>query len=95
MVFKTKFYTLAVYIFMRYNFAMIKIRLRERLWDRKRTMYWLSKQAGVRYATVWNMGRGRTDRLSLDALDRICEALECQPGDLLTRVSRSEARKPN
>jgi putative transcriptional regulator len=71
---------------------MIKLRLRELLEERGQTLYWLWKQTGVRWATIWQMGKGDVARLNIDALDRICEALECQPGDLLVRVE-SVARK--
>jgi putative transcriptional regulator len=72
---------------------MIQIRLNELLEQKGRTLYWLSQQSGVRYATIWNLSRGEVGRLSIDALDRICEALDCQPGDLLIRVAKSKARK--
>jgi putative transcriptional regulator len=72
---------------------MIDIRLNELLEEKGRTLYWLAKQSGVRYATVWNLSRGEVGRLSVDALDRICEVLECQPGDLLIRVADKKARK--
>ena len=72
---------------------MIKIRLNELLKSKGRTLYWLAKQAGVRYATIWNLSRGKVGRLNIDALDRICEALDCQPGDLLVRVTESKRRK--
>ena len=72
---------------------MIKVRLGEMLDERGRTVYWLWKQTGVRYATVWQMSRGEIARLNLESLDRICEALECQPGDLLVRVEGPKQRK--
>ena len=56
-------------------------------------MYWLWKQSGVRYATILNLTRGQSRKLSLDALDRICEALECQPGDLLVRETKTKRLK--
>jgi putative transcriptional regulator len=76
-----------------YSYTMIQIRLNELLEQKGRTLYWLSQQAGVRYATIWNLSRGEVGRLSIDALDRICEALECQPGDLLIRVADKKPRK--
>jgi putative transcriptional regulator len=72
---------------------MIKIRLRERLEERERTLYWLSMQSGVRYATVWKLSRGEVGRLNLDVLDRICETLDCQPGDLLVRETKTKSKK--
>jgi putative transcriptional regulator len=72
---------------------MIKLQLSEVLAEREQTLYWLWKQTGVRWATIWQIGNGKVSRLNLDALDRICEALDCQPGDLLVRVERRKARK--
>lgn len=72
---------------------MIKIQVGEMLEERERTLYWLSMQSGVRYATIWKLSRGEVGRLNLDALDRICEALECQPGDLLVRETKTKSRK--
>ena len=78
---------------MVYTTVMIKFRLDELLKERGQTIYWLWKETGIRYATVWQMGKGDVARLNLDALDRVCEALECQPGDLLVRVESRKARK--
>ena len=72
---------------------MIKILIPDLLKDRDCTLYWLAKRSGVRYATIWNLSRGNADRLRIDTLDRICEALECQPGDLLVRVAETKSRK--
>lgn len=72
---------------------MIKFQLSEILEERQRTLYWLWKQTGIRYATVWQMGQAEVVRLNIDTLDRICEALECQPGDLLIRVEGRKKRK--
>lgn len=72
---------------------MIKLCLNEILEKRGRTLYWLWKQTGIRYATVWQIGKGDVARLNLDVLDRICESLECQPGDLLQRVEGPKRRK--
>lgn len=78
---------------MVYSPGMIKFRLNELLEERRQTVYWLWKQTGIRYATVWQMGKGEVSRLNVEALDRVCEALECQPGDLLVRVETSKRRK--
>lgn len=72
---------------------MIRVRLSELLDERGQTLYWLWKQTGIRYATIWQMGKGNVARLNMDTLDRVCEALECQPGDLLVRVKRKARKK--
>jgi len=72
---------------------VIKIRLNEILQERGRTLYWLFTQSGVRYATIWKLSRGEVGRLNLNALDRICEALDCRPGDLLVKEGKSKSSK--
>jgi putative transcriptional regulator len=71
---------------------MIKLRLNELLEEKDRTMYWLSKQSGVRYATIFNLCKGDAAKLRIETLDRICEALNCQPGDLLVREADSKRK---
>lgn len=72
---------------------MINIQLNEILEAKGHTLYWLAKQTDVRYATIWNLSRGQVGRLSMDVLDRICAVLDCQPGDLLVRVTETKRRK--
>jgi len=78
---------------MVYRFVVIKLKLNEVLEERGKTLYWLWKLTGIRYATIWQMGKGEVARLNLDVLDRICEVLECQPGDLLVRVEGRKKRR--
>ena len=59
----------------------IKIELEQLLAGR--SLYWLSQQTGVRWATIAAMAKGRAQRVDLEALSAICVALECEPGDLL------------
>ena len=70
---------------------MIKIEL-EKLLD-GRSLYWLSQETGIRWATLAAMNNGKAQRLNLEDVDLICAALECQPGDLLVKVERRKARK--
>ena len=70
---------------------MIQIQLEKLLEDR--TLYWLSQQTGVRWATLSDMASGKAKRLDLEALDAICGALECEPGDLLVRIERRKQKR--
>ena len=72
---------------------MIKLRLAELLAEREKTIYWLSKETGIRYATLWQMNKGEVDRISTGALDLICDVLDCELGDLLVRVSDRKLKK--
>ena len=70
---------------------MIKIELEKLL--ESRSLYWLSKETGIRWATLSAMVNGKAQRLNLEDLDLICDALECVPGDLLVRADRKKGRK--
>lgn len=85
-------YPLHVHIRLWYNQRVIELRLSEILEKRGRTAYWLAQETGIRYASIWQMSKGDTSRLHIETLDRICEALDCQPGDLLVRVETPKTR---
>lgn len=70
---------------------MIKIELEKLL--NGRSLYWLSQQTGIRWATLAAMQEGKAQRLNVEDLDLICDALECQPGDLFTKVERKTRKK--
>jgi len=70
---------------------MIKIELEKLL--EGRSLYWLSQATGIRWATLNAMANGKAQRLNLEDIDLICDALECAPGDLLTKVERKPRKK--
>ena len=65
--------------------SVIKIRLNEILEERGRTLYWLSQETGIRYATLWHMSRDEVSLLNLKTLDAVCTTLNVKPGDLLVQ----------
>jgi putative transcriptional regulator len=70
---------------------MIKIELEKLL--EGRSLYWLSQQTGIRWATLAAMQNGAAQRLNLEDIDLICDALECQPGALISKVDGKKRRK--
>jgi putative transcriptional regulator len=58
-----------------------------------RSLYWLSQETGIRWATLAAMANGKAQRLNIDDLDAICAALDCEVGDLLVRVERKARKK--
>ena len=77
---------------------MIEIRIDELLEARGRTFYWLAKETGIGHTSLWRLRHEQAKSISFDRLERICRALECEPGDLLTLVADTQAstreRKP-
>jgi putative transcriptional regulator len=62
---------------------IIKVPIDDLLEERGRSFYWLSKQTGVSYTTLWRLKKGKALGINFVTLEKICEVLECEPGDLL------------
>ena len=63
---------------------MITIKLNDVLESKGKTVYWLSRVAGIPHVTVWNLSKKETQAsINLSVLSRICAALECEPSYLL------------
>lgn len=62
---------------------MIEIRIEQLLDERDKTFYWLAKQTGIGYTSLWRLRHEEAKTISFNYLERICRALECEPGDLL------------
>lgn len=61
----------------------IEVRIDELLEVRGRSFYWLSKQTGVSHTTLWRLKKGKALGINFITLEKICQALECEPGDVL------------
>jgi putative transcriptional regulator len=66
---------------------MLELRIEQLLEEREKTFYWLAKQTGIGYTSLWRLRHGEAKGISYDFLERICRALECEPGDLLVLVN--------
>ncbi len=62
---------------------MIETRIDELLEERGRTFYWLAKETGISHTTLWRLKKGKALGINFGTLEGICQALECQPGDVL------------
>ena len=62
---------------------MIIIRLDVMLAKRKMTLTELSEQVGITLANLSILKTGRAKAVKLETLNKICQVLQCQPGDLL------------
>lgn len=66
---------------------MIEIRVDEILDDHGRTFYWLAKETGISHTTLWRLKKGKALGINFDTLEKLCGALKCQPGDVLSLAS--------
>ncbi len=65
---------------------MIKFKVKVLLAMREMTQKELAERTGIRPPTVSAICTGTVKHLPVDALDKICKVLDCQPGDLLEYV---------
>lgn len=52
----------------------------------------LSRRSGVSIVTVNGITNNRTARVDLETLDKLCDALDCAPGELLEREAPKRRR---
>lgn len=64
--------------------APIRVHLDRLLADRDMTLTDLSEQVGVTVANLSILKNGRARAIRFSTLSRLCEVLDCQPGDLLS-----------
>jgi putative transcriptional regulator len=76
-----------------YCLAMIVCTLPEVLKRKKWSRYRLQKVSGISYPTLHALFHGTSKAYSADVLDRLCDALKCEPGDLLKRVKNRPSKK--
>ncbi len=70
----------------------IRIRLSSRLGERRWTQADLSRATGIRATTIGELYNELAERIKLEHLDLICEALECDVTDILQRVENEVPR---
>ncbi len=72
---------------------MIENRVDELLKGHGRTFYWLAKEASISHTTLWRLKKGRAFGINFDTLEKLCRALRCQPGDVLSLTNRRRIGK--
>ena len=65
---------------------MIKFKVKVMLAIRDMTQKELAERTGIRPPTVSAICVGSVKHLPVDALDKICAVLECQPADLMEYI---------
>ena len=72
---------------------MIEIQVDQLLAGHGRTFYWLAKETGISHTTLWRLKKGKALGINFDTLEKICAALACQPGDVLTVANGKKRQK--
>ncbi|MCD7769596.1 MAG: helix-turn-helix transcriptional regulator [Oscillospiraceae bacterium] len=65
---------------------MIKIMLSRKLGELRWTQADLARKTGIRPTTINELYHEIAERVSLEQLDQICEALDCDLTEILVRV---------
>ena len=65
---------------------MIKFKVKVMLALREMTQKELAERTGIRPPTISAICLGTIKHLPVDALEKICEVLDCQPADLIEYV---------
>lgn len=68
---------------VRVEISMIEIRVDQLLAEHGRTFYWLAKETGISHTTLWRLKKGKALGINFETLEKMCQALKCQPGDVL------------
>jgi len=68
---------------------MIRILLSTRLGELRWTQADLARSTGIRAATINELYHEIAERINLEHLDLICEALDCEITDIIQRVPSS------
>ena len=73
---------------------MIIINIDVMLAKRKMSVTELSERVGITIANISVLKNGRAKAIKLDTLNKICEALSCQPGDILEYQACLSTKEP-
>ena len=61
----------------------VRVNLDVQLAKRKMSLTELSERVGITIANLSVLKTGKARAIRISTLDKICEVLECQPGDIL------------
>lgn len=71
---------------------MIEVRIDQILKAHGRTFYWLAKETGISHTTLWRLKKGKALGINFITLEKLCETLNCQPGDVFTFTNQKRHR---
>lgn len=71
----------------------ISVKLDDLLHDRRMTLSELADRIGMALANLSILKTGKARAIRFSTLDAICQALECQPGDILGYEAEEANRK--
>ena len=73
----------------------IIVKLDDLLYERRMTLTDLAEKVGITLANLSILKTGKAKAIRFSTLAAICEALNCQPGDILTTDAPQKQSGPN
>lgn len=64
---------------------MLRFYINELLQKKNKTRYWLSKETGISYPAIKKIADNETVSISIENLQKLCDALECDLNNLLRK----------
>lgn len=65
---------------------MVRLRVLEILAEQQHTKYWLFKRMDMTYQNFSRMVNNETSSIKYENLDKLCNLLNCQIGDLFEKI---------
>lgn len=72
---------------------MIKFTVKVMLAKREMTQKELAERTGIRAPTISAICTNTIKHLPVDALDKICDVLDCEPADIIERRKDADVQK--
>lgn len=67
---------------------MIQIKVKELLKKQKKSKYWFVKNMEGGYQSLSKMMENKTKSISFEVLEKMCDLLDCEVGDIMVRVKK-------
>jgi putative transcriptional regulator len=71
---------------------VIRVRIADLLERREKSQYWLAQETGLSPLTISKLVKGKTTGIGFATLELICDALNCQPNDVL-QIEKTKKEK--
>ena len=72
---------------------MIKFTVKVMLAKREMTQKELAERTGIRPPTISAICTGSVKHLPVEALDKICDVLDCQPADIMEFIKHTDVHE--
>ncbi len=66
---------------------MVYLRVNELLKEKNKSKYWLIKNMEGSYQAISRLINNETIAIHFDTIDKICDLLDCEPGDLFKKTN--------